>query len=297
MRHADIVEIVTPARRAPFQADVIAKLSSGAIPLVHKLIEAHYLLKRGRHADRLPWLPADLFDLVSELRRDCVARRPVHLPDGVQYSADRMVNVVGQIASPMATVRVPVEAHVADPTVFMWGLAPENLDLAESYIGLPVRYLGAAVTRERPSGSDAEMPRRWHMDVDDDRVLTIIIYLSEVDDHSGPFEYLDRGRTEQIIRTLNYRDHYMLGAAIDQIVPDMTGRRLSGPRLTAVYADTCRVLHRVKAPTTADRYSLTLQYSSMKPRRTFPENLLPPEALFELGGELTPRQRRALLID
>jgi hypothetical protein len=72
---------------------------------------------------------------------------------------------------------------------------------------------------------------------------------------------------------------------------------LSGPRLTAVYADTCRVLHRVKAPTTADRYSLTLQYSSMKPRRTFPENLLPPEALFELGGELTPRQRRALLID
>lgn len=297
MRHADIVEIVSPARPATFQSDVIAKLSSGGIPFIQKLIEAHYHLKRGRHADRLPWLPADSFDLVSELRRDCVARRPVRPPDDVQYAADRMVNVLGQIASPMATVRVPVEAHVADPTVFKWGLAPENLDLAESYIGLPVRYLGAQVTRERPGGSDPEMPRRWHMDADDHRLLTIIIYLSDVDDHSGPFEYLDRGRTEQIIGALNYRDRNMLGAAIDQIVPEMTGQPLSGPRLTAVYADTCRVLYRIQAPTAADRYSLTLRYSSIKPRHTFPENLLPPEALLELGDELTPRQRKALLID
>ena len=40
---------------------------------------------------------------------------------------------------------------------------------------------------------------------------------------------------------------------------------MTGPRLTAIYADTCQILHRVKTPTTSDRYSMMFVYSSTTP--------------------------------
>jgi hypothetical protein len=297
MTRTEVGEMVAPARRAAFHARVRAKLSSGQLPFVEQLLEARYQLRRGRYADRLPWLPADRFDVVRELHRHGVTQRPVQLPDAVEHAADRMVDHLRNVDTAMARVRVPVTAHEADPSVFKWGLAAENLDLAEGYIGLPVRYLGVEVKRERAGGSDVEMIRRWHMDIEDHRMLKIIIYLNDVDDDGGPFEYLDRERTVAVIRALNYRDRYQLGYAIDQVVPDRTGRRLTGARLTAVYADTCRILHRATAPTAEDRYSLTFQYSSMTPRHAFPHCMLGADALWRLGDELTTRQRRALLID
>jgi hypothetical protein len=293
----EVAETVAPARRAAFQARIRAKLSSGQIPFVEQLLEARYQFQRGRYAERLPWLPEDRFDLVREVHRDGVAQRSIRLPGTVERAAERMVDVLRQADTKLARVRVPVTAHEADPSVFTWGLAAENLDLAESYIGLPVRYLGVEVKRERPGGSDVEGVRRWHMDIEDHRMLKIIVYLNDVDNDGGPFEYLDRERTVAVIRALNYRDRYQLGYAIDHVVPDRIGRRLTGPRLTAVYADTCRVLHRATAPTAKDRYSLTFQYSSMKPRHVFSHCMLSDYALCRLGDELTARQRRALLID
>jgi hypothetical protein len=86
-----------------------------------------------------------------------------------------------------------------------------------------------------------------------------------------------------VVRALNYRDRYQLGYAIDHVVPDRTGRRLTGPaRLTAVYADTCRILHRATS------------HSSMTPRHAFPHCMLGDHALWRLGDDLTARQRRAL---
>jgi len=41
----------------------------------------------------------------------------------------------------------------------MWGLAAANLDLAECYIGPPVRYLGVEIKRELPDGVDGEATR------------------------------------------------------------------------------------------------------------------------------------------
>jgi hypothetical protein len=67
--------------------------------------------------------------------------------------------------------------------------------------------------------------------------------------------------------------------------------------MTAIYADTSQILHRAKAPTTTERYSLTFQYSSRKPRHVFPHCMLSRQALQELRHTLTPRQRSALLID
>jgi len=65
-----------------------------------------------------------------------------------------------------------------------------------------------------------------------------------------------------------------------------------------MFVDPKRVFHRVQPPTEADRYSLTYTYTSTRPLyETFPECRLSPTALAGLSNELTPRQRRAAMVE
>jgi hypothetical protein len=129
-------------------------------------------------------------------------------------------------------------------------------------------------------------------------MMKVIVYLSDVDDGSGPFEYWDRVGTERGIRALNGRgSDFLPDASVREVIPQKHWRQLTGPRLTAIYANTCRILHGVKTPITSDRYSVTFVYSSTTPYYAFPHFMLPRGALLRLREELTPRQGRALMLD
>ena len=223
-----------------------------------------------RHADHLPALPQDDLDLVAELDREWVATRPFLPPDDVVDSADRFVERLRGMPPRESCLRISPAEHAEDPTVFAWGLQPGLLDLAENYIGLPVRYLGVEVKREVPYAPEhrEDVLRDWHNDFEDRRMLKVIVYLSDVDVESGPFEYLDRRHTER--------------------------HRLTGPRFTAVYADTSRVLHRVMAPVAAERYSMTFAYASTALFYAYPHFMLPRTALTRVSEQLSTRQQRAL---
>lgn len=267
-------------------------------PAVRQWTDARYDSRRVRHADSLPTIPQADVDLVAELERSSVASRSFRPPDDVLASADDFVERLRHTESRESCVRISPAEHATDPTVFAWGLQPELLDLAECYIGLPVRYLGAEVKRERPYALDRndDVLRQWHTDHEDRRMLKVIVYLSDVDVASGPFEYLDRRCTERAMRAVSFRrgDGAPADTVIDEVVPQSERCRLTGPRLTAVYADTSRVLHRVMAPVTTDRYSMTFVYASTALFYAYPHFMLPRKALTQLRHQLTARQQRAL---
>ena len=134
------------------------------------------------------------------------------------------------------------------------------------------------------------------MDIDDRRMLKIIVYLNDVGDGCGPFEYLDRDASDHAVRILRYSAGHVSDAAMARVVPAEDWVQVTGPRLTAIFVDPKRLLHRVRPPTQADRYSLTFTYMSTTPLfQTFPESRLSPAALAGLSKELTPRQRRAAM--
>ena len=262
--------MVTLAHRALGRSWALAARSLAMSPVVRDWAEARYAGRLVRHAGNLPVLSSDDVELVADLQRDYVAARPCLPPDDVLRSAERLVDGLRRTATLESCLRVSPADHAADPTVFAWGLHPGMLDLAECYIGLQVRYLGVEVKRElrHAVGQLDSVSRRWHTDHEDRRMLKVIVYLSDVDVHSGPFEYLDRPCAER--------------------------RQLTGPRLTAVYADTSKLLHRVKAPLMADRYSMTFVYSSTAPFYAYPDFMLPRKALTCLRDQLSDRQQRAL---
>ena len=271
-------------------------------PIVRPWSEYRYHARLGRHAENLPWLTSDRFDVFAELRDHGIAIRDATttIPAAVLEVADRFVDRLRE-----TTQKKPLEIELprdmaADSAPYEWGpyewgLADENLDLAEHYIGLPVYYLGVAVRREQV---DVDYKtRRWHMDVDDRRMLKIIVYLNDVSDGGGPFEYLNRNASDHAARILKYSSGFVSDAAMARVVPAADWVQVTGPRLTAIFVDPRRFFHRAQPPTKADRYSLTFTYTSTTPFQTFPGSMLSSAALAGLSNELTPRQRRAAMAE
>lgn len=259
------------------------------VPIVKPWSEYNYHARLGRHAENLPWIRRDRFDILADLRDHGVAiRDATTIPAAVLEVVDRFVD--GLRESPQDVV-LPHDV-AADPALYKWGLTDDNLDLAEHYIGLPVHYLGVGVRRERADGV-VDSVRQWHKDIEDRRMLKIIVYLSDVSDGCGPFEYINRNASNHAARILNYSSGFLSDAAMARAVPPAGWIQATGPRLSAIFVDTTRVFHRAQAPTKADRYSMTFSYSSKTPFQTFPDTMLSPAALARLGNELTPRQCRA----
>jgi hypothetical protein len=218
------------------------------------------------------------------------------IPGEVLEAADRLAARLHLSTSANRSVDCSPDDLASEPVLFKWGLTEVNLDLAESYIGLPVLYLGVGVKRERADGIASEV-RQWHMDIEDRRMLKLIVYLSDVDDGCGPFEYIDPARSALAVRALHYSSGFVSDVAMDRTVPAERWLRVTGPRLCATFVDTTQVFHRARPPTTSDRYSMTFSYSSATPYQEFLEYRLDRMTLGRLRGELTPRQRRASRID
>lgn len=65
------------------------------------------------------------------------------------------------------------------PELFLMGLDPTIIRIAEHYFGLPVAYHGAALRRSLTDGQQSG-PRLWHMDSEDFHVLRVVVYLNDV---------------------------------------------------------------------------------------------------------------------
>jgi len=126
-------------------------------------------------------------------------------------------------------------------------------------------------------------------------MLKIIVYLSDVDSSSAPFEYIDLATSEAALSQggRRYRSA-RLDEAVRVAVPAHLRRQVTGPRMTAIYVDTGRVLHRVCPALESERYSATFAYCSRSPYLTYSQLTLPYAALRQLRNSVSSRQWQAL---
>jgi hypothetical protein len=267
-----------------------------AIPGVRQVSANRYYARVGQHAALKPWLPREAHERARSIWTTGVAKTNVVLPHQVLRVAEHFVD--GLRAGPRETGfdRVSPTDLLAAPDVFLYGLDEANLDMAESFIGLPVVYAGCELKRERPEAPPVDV-RMWHIDVEDRRMLKIIVYLSDVDEDCGPFTYLDVKGTGRAKEHLRYLSGFVEDGAMGRIVPRTSWRTVVGPRLTATYVDTCNLFHKAAQPRKHDRYSVTFSYTSTTPLQLFPEFRQTREQSRTLRHRLTTLQRQALQID
>jgi hypothetical protein len=234
----------------------------------------------------------ELDDLCQELRANGVAQR--HLAYfGAPYEA--MIAAADRVCAELAAQ--PIEGEhfrdvpnderlLADAEPYLFTLSEPLLDLAERYVGLPIRYFGVSVKREIANG-ELKGTRYLHQDPEDENVLKIIVYLNDVDVGTGPFQCLTAPDSARVGKARDLE--------LERIVPPSSWVTCLGPRLTANVCDTARCLHRASPPVTKDRYSITFSYVSERPYLVWSTDLVRQQKFLERWGSLlSARQKMAL---
>lgn len=280
--------------RGRAKQEVLARVA----PL-REMADSRHRRRMQQFESQLPALPPDRQAVLGEVRTRGVSVTSLDalgLPGtgGLKIGARALIADFAQSrAHDETTVRWPRERVHERSDVWQWGLTEPLLDLVENYLGLPARYLGAGVRCERATG-EAVGVRQWHRDVEDHRMLKLLIWLNDVDDRGGPFEYVERAHTPALTASLRYVAGYVSDEAIEQQVPRSEWRRATGPTWTCVVADPRNVFHRAMPPTRHDRYSLTFSFTSRAPLRALPSRAVSPRER-ELGTRgLNARQLACL---
>ena len=161
-----------------------------------------------------------------------------------------------------AVLADPRELASRSPELLLWGLQDRLFDVLESYTRLRLRCLNVAVRRDLVDGAD-HGTRRWHIDINDFRYVKIIVYLNDVGDDGGPFEYLPDCHSRSLLRS--GRPKSVDPSRLAQF-GDQPWRTCSGPAGTTILVDTARLYHRGKPPR-HERFTLFYSFASRHPSR------------------------------
>jgi hypothetical protein len=227
------------------------------------------------HQPLVPAVPAERERILDVVRQDgaCVSSLDELALPGTAELQEALTRLTAQLSARPAegtgTVRPPLDEILAESAVWQWGLRSELLDMVESYLGLPARYYGADLRCERADGRAVGV-RQWHRDVEDHQMFKILVWLNDVEEDGGPFEYVSRAHTERLTGAFRYVSGFVGDEEMDRYVPRSEWRKATGPIWTAVVADTRMLFHRAMPPTRRDRYSVTFSFTSRTPFTTLP---------------------------
>jgi hypothetical protein len=192
------------------------------------------------------------------------------------------------------SISFPLSKLMEYPEIVLWGLEERLLNIVENYIGLPVLYHGVDFRREIANEKLIGL-RQWHLDVEDHRMVKIIIYLNDVSLNGGPFEYISKNSTSLLRQTLQYSSGFVSDEIIKTLVPTSDWKPCTGRSGTVIFSDTRSVFHRAKPPVEADRFSITFSYTSRRPIKIFSKVTLSRDELLEISSRLSRRQKQCIL--
>jgi hypothetical protein len=183
---------------------------------------------------------------------------------------------------------------VAYPELFFWGLENKLLDIAENYIGLPISYHGLYFRKDLANNVKLKS-RLWHIDTEDRCLFKIIVYLNDVNESGGPFQYISKPLTNLLSSSLLYKHGYLQDKTVESIIPQSECISCTGAAGTVILVDTACIFHRGKVPENNDRFTLFYDYSSREPKYPYYcKSSLPKKDLLTLIPMLSEHQQQCL---
>jgi hypothetical protein len=257
--------------------------------------------ERRRHRPALPALDPRDRGIVASLQRDGGALSSIGVLDlpgteAMLTAGDRLAAATLGRTPGKGGFNIQPSAEELDryPDIVAWGLNERLLAIAANYMGLPVDYRGVVLRRDIAGGDNTET-RLWHRDDEDVRILKVIVYLNNVGPDGGPYEFIARHDGPA-----PWRLAPELGRIDDPEMARWTARErwqsCTGVRGTAVFSDTCSVLHRGLIGTAADRLTLFFCYNSKQPvHPEYCQPLFDRTAFLSSHAGLSPAQRAAIV--
>ena len=146
----------------------------------------------------------DLVDddtLWSELRADAASfaeDAAGRVPLGVDRPAAKSDYLIRRFGGMTAMVDgTPVASLSARDPLIRFGVCDPVLNTANAYRGSPTKLvdLDTWYTVPFPAANERVASQRWHRDPEDQHVVKVFVYFTDVDEDAGPFQYI-RGSAE-----------------------------------------------------------------------------------------------------
>ncbi|MDZ8049856.1 MAG: phytanoyl-CoA dioxygenase [Aulosira sp. ZfuVER01] len=261
--------------------------------------EMSYRVKLLQHLPNLPALEERDRIIVESLQRDGIYITT--LADLGLTSTTQMLNAAHSLLPEMGKTNYSDSSHnppeiyiVTDlPDIFNWGGEQRLHNIIENYIGLPIAYHGVHLRKDFVNQGQFDT-LLWHRDIEDRRVLKIIVYLSDVEEKHGPFEYVPLSLTS-MYRLNFYRIQAKIknsginNETLNKIVPKSAWKSCTGAAGTVIFADTRRLLHHGTLRT-EERSTLFFVYTANPPKQPqlcthYWDNSFPRPKLAQASGE------------
>ncbi|MFM2311613.1 MAG: hypothetical protein RLZZ04_889 [Cyanobacteriota bacterium] len=180
------------------------------------------------------------------------------------------------------------------PEIFTWGLEQKLIATISKYLKLPVAYHGAYLRRDIANNT-VNRSRLWHLDKEDRRMVKVIIYLKDVNQNNGAFQYIPKRFTSYLIRTLRYNHEYLPSEKVECFLASSEWIACEGTTGTVIFVDTANLFHRGLVPQTSDRWSIFFDYTSAFPLRPYYcKSCLPLQDLLEFASGLSAQQKESV---
>ncbi|TQX85339.1 MULTISPECIES: hypothetical protein [unclassified Rhizobium] len=280
-----------------------------AMPAINSRLTRAYEAAQIRYRPSIPKLSSPDMDIVIGLEQNGVyitSLEKLNLPGtdilwnsatGIaeQYSARASK---GEFADEY-TVQVSAEHMMRHPEIVRFPLNDRILNVVETYLGLPAAYDTLNFFYTVADGRQVAA-RKWHRDVEDRRMVKMIVYLHDVDLDTGPIEILHYPFPgSDKLRGANFPvlTHEML---LDQVGKplgsgDMT--TCTGKAGTVIFTDVASHYHRGRPAKARDRCALFYNFFSQKPLRPFfcGRHVFSHEQISNLASGQTTRARTSML--
>lgn len=270
------------------------------VPALQVLSELAYKKEIEKHVNYLPVISPLAYTLVDSLGQEgafVTSLQALSIPSTslLIAGAEKLLLELSSFPSnSKRAISMPLTKLMKYPEVFLWGLEEQLLDMIENYIGLPVLYHGADFRREIANEETIDV-RQWHLDVEDHRMLKIIIYLNDVSVDGGPYEYISKELTSSTAQALKYSSGFVSDKVMDTVVSTSDWKPCIGRSGTVIFTDTCNIFHRAKAPVVSDRFSITFSYTSRRPIKNYCKIAFSKDELLAISSRVSRRQRECLL--
>lgn len=270
-------------------------------PLFEIASKQSYQKQLKKHINYLPIISPENSILVESLHQEGVCASSLQTLEIASTplmlaSSEKLVTELLKLPSNgKHVISIPLVKLMEYPEIFLWGMEEKLLNMIENYIGLPILYHGVEFRREIANGEHLDV-RQWHIDVEDYRMLKIIVYLNDVSLNGGPFEYISKDVTLSSRQALQYNSGFVSDERMKAVVPTLNWKPCTGPSATAIFTDTCNVFHRAKPPVDTDRFSITFSYTSRRPIKIYGKGTLPKDEFLKISSRLSQRQTECITV-
>ncbi len=159
-----------------------------------------------------------------------------------------------------------VELGFDDPW-FRASSSRRMLDIANAYLRMwsKLEYVDVWYSVPQPAGAERVSSQRWHRDFNDKHLLKAFLYLVDVDESMGPFQYVPGsqpgGPYADAWAWRPLGDNYPTEEELEQRIPASAAHAFTGPQATLIFCNTAG-FHRGGFSTTRPRLLATTTYSS-----------------------------------